>query len=426
MTATATATSNKLNFTAKLSSLKSGLRPAIEVATKGALKDCKDTNHITLEAADGQLTAYAYGGRLGCTVSISNLTDQDLGYTCDTEGKITVNAVDLMKNLDSFPESETVAIISTGNELKIQKAGDSEEVQALPLLNDEVVPPPFATSFDKELTVPRGLFLEGIKQTFWAVGFEDHKEQYLYWRLIAEKGAANFAAGTGGRFARWDTWALNNSSFLGSADTTQFFFHKDQTPALQSIIGALSSDDVIIRQATRKGDTPDQIVFEAGDVKIIFVGFNPNIKWPNIDKNIKEKKPYEIETKVSDWEYATKGLLATFSEEIKREHDSHESDIEAKLDKGFILLTSRTGLRAQRKVPIIDIKQRGDVADGLEFHCSTPYIGEIFSKNPKGSNVFIQHHEDTARPVFIVGSKNTNDAAGFESQLTVFFASMKS
>lgn len=422
----ATATVTGLKFTTRLSAFRDGLRPAIDVATKGSLKECSDANRLSIEAKDAEVIVNANGGRLAISVILSNLTHNNLDYSCDGEGKVTVNATDLQRTLDSFPGTERVVVSYNGKEFVVATENGGEE-QALPVAKENIEIPSLASKFDKDVKVNRNIFLEGIKETFWAVGFEDHKEHWLHWRLVVESGRAEFAAGTGARFSIWESKGRNAAKCDAA---TTFYIPKDQTPAIQSALSFVGKDTVdedivVIKQAARQGDTVDQIVFEVPEFRLILVGFDSSMKWPNVDKMIKEDKPYSIVTKISDWEFATKGLLATFNEDVKKDHDTHESDLEPKLDKNYILLTTNTGMRAQRKVPFLRIEKQGDQKDSIVFHCSTVYVGEIYSKCPKGDEVWISYTNDVNKPVFVIGPETDNAATGTKSRYTRFFASMK-
>lgn len=418
----ATATATKTSFSAKLANLKAGLRPAIEVAYKGAIKDHADVNRVTLEVKDADLVASAYGGRLAITISISDMTDDKLGYASKGEGKFTVNAIDLERCLSSFPDSETINITVKGNEVVMALDGDSSEVQALPVITGEVQMPSLAKSFEKEVTIQRGVLLDGINEVLWATGNEDHKEQYHHWRFIADKDEASFAAGTGGRFK---TWKVTGPKFISTDTKNVFFFNRDQTPAVQSILSGVTDESVVIKQANRKGDTPDQIVIETNSFKLMFVGFDPDLKYPNIDKPIDEPKPFWIKTKVADWEFATKGIMATYNEDVKKDYDTHESDLQPVVEKDYILLTAKTGLRSQRKVPILEkCGNWKDQSEDLEFHCSSKYIAEIFQKCRKEDKVQIEYHDVNEKPIFVTSEVATN-ALGLQTQYLLFFASMK-
>jgi hypothetical protein len=418
---TAVANDVGLKFVARLSELKEALRPALEVATKGALKDHTDFNRISLTTQSAELIAKSYGGRLAITVSVADISHDGLEYVCDAEGQVTVNATDLAKSLDAFADSNKVVLSATDSELSICPVDDEEEVQSLPLIKEEVEVPPLADEFEKEIKIDRRVFLDGLKDVEWAVGFEDHKENYHYIRLVADTGSADFMAGTGGRFRVY--W-VTGDKFLETNDSTEFFFHKDQIKPLTSVLSSVDDDYVTIKQASRSGDAPDQIVFAVGAFNLMSVGFDTTIKWPNVKKAIKEKKPYSLKTKVSDWEFATKGLLATFNEEVRKTHDTHESDIEPKIDKKYILLSSKSGMKAQRKIPILDVEAQEE-GDELRFHCTTAYVADIVGKCDKNDEVLIQYHQAEDKPVFVLGPEKDNAARGVTTRYCMFFASMK-
>ena len=82
-------------------------------------------------------------------------------------------------------------------------------------------------------------------------------------------------------------------------------------------------------------------------------------------------------------------------------------------------------MKAQRKVPISDIKSQGEKINSLEFNCTTPYIAEIFTRCDKTDKISIEYHDSDERPIFVVGPPKDNAANGVRTQYILFFASMK-
>jgi len=271
------------------------------------------------------------------------------------------------------------------------------------------------------ILINRGLFVSGFNKISYAIGFEKNRTQYLYWKLDANKDGVRFASGTGGRFAIFD---VKGKSVVKTKKNTEFLFPKEQSPVISSILDRVTDDDLVIKQASRDGDVPEQIVFEVNAFSLVLVGFDTDISWPNLDSLLSSDKNVRLETHAKDWEYATKGLMATFNEDLKKEHDTHESDILLDFKDNVIKLMTKQTMRASRKVPIVDVKDKASDTEDMKVHCTTPYLAEIFSKGDKGDAIILEFI-DGDHPVFVRYPEKSNGSLGTMEQFTTFFASLK-
>ena len=424
MTATATQT---MKFIVNNKVFQQSIKPAIEVATKGVTKGINTDHLISLEAKQGDLLAKAFGGKLAIDLTVSCFNSSDLNYKCEDEGLVTINAIDLLSSLSAFPPDEDLAISCNGKEVTIAKEIDKDEFQSLPLTTVDVILPEISTKTEKEVVIDRLTLLKGYERVAWALGFEDHMEQYFYWQMLVAKKSVRFVAGTGGRFSVYD---VKGDTIVSKCDNkTEFLIHRDQSYPIALILKSVErpnvgSDDVTIRYSNRDGNAPEQIVFEVEGFKLIVVGFDSGISYPNVDKFLNANKDYKIRTKVSDWEYPTKGLLATWSEEAKKQFDSHESEFEPFLTDNHIIMTTSTGMRAKRKVAIEDVVVKGPQASGLKFYCNTEYLAEIYQKNRKEDVLEIEYFDDKFKPL-IIKSQESDNGNGVTDQLTILLAPLK-
>lgn len=405
-----------MKFTAKVGKLKEELRPAFDISTKGVWKDHPDSLHVTLEALGNKLTASAFGGRLAITVS---LNDPMLEYTCQDTGKATVNSVDLLKNLDAFDPDQTVNV-SSDKELSITNSLDPGEVQSQPLLPDHVKMPEISDTPVYEIKVRRDAFVRGFSQIAFSAGFEDTKEQYTYWRFRADKGKVQFASGTGGRFAVFN---IESSDVTKATEPLQILIPKEQTPVITGVLSLVDDEDITIVQNSTNSN--GQFVFKLKDFDIILVGFDPNISWPDIERMIGAKKTLRIKTKRKDWKYPTKGLMATYNQDMKKEFSTHESDIHFDLSNQQVSLMSKHVMKSARKVPIVDISERQDDSDGIKIHCSTEYLCDIYKNLPKGREDIEVSIVDDTKPVFVsVEGPSPRDSKDEKEKFVMFFASL--
>ncbi len=409
-----------MKFTVNAGRVKVGLKPVVDVADKGVVRDFDTAFKVGLDAKNGELVCSSYGGKLSIRTSLNDVMDTDLAYACDTKGSVTVNATDLFNTVSSFEPDKKIQFHFDGKSLIISYADDEEEYQSLPVFPDSIQTPTIADKFDKEIELTRGAFLHGINKIYYAVGFESTKERYLYWTLKVKKENISFAAGTGGRFA---IFSMSGTGFLKADAEQEFFVPKDQTPVILSILDNLDDEQLRIKQAARTKVSVEQIIFETDSIRLVIVGFDPNINWPDTTKIIESKKTYKIKTVSNGWEYPTKGLTATFNAEVRREHEGHQASMDANVADKCIRLSSKTIMKAVRKVPIVEIIEQGE-ENSMKFYTLAPYIAEIFSRSEKDQEITIEFIDHT-RPIVVKYPSTTNDSLGVEEQLTTFFASLK-
>lgn len=417
-------TTGLLKFELNADKFVNALKPAISVATKSVLTESLDQDHITINVNEDGIDVLAFGGRLACEIKISEITGSDIGYKYHNPGSATINALDFEKALESFPPGCKVIISATSgthNELLIQKASDESEYQASRMCVDPVRIPELATKFYKKIKINRAVFLEALKRVSWGLGFEEHKDEFLYWRLSAKKDHVRIVTGSGGRFAIVD---VNGSSFVEVDSKTQFLIPNVQTSTIMGILSKSSDEELVIKQAEADGNYPAQIIFELSGSTIMLVGFDSNVKWPEFDALIEKKRTNRIRTKVSDWEYPTKGMMATYTEEVKKQHDTHESEIGIELDNEQIVLTSKSGARASRKIPIADILEKGDRED-FACLCHTGHIGEIYSKFDPDEDIEITYYDNESKPILITGPETPNESLNVKYQNRLFIGTMK-
>jgi DNA polymerase III sliding clamp (beta) subunit (PCNA family) len=411
-----------MRFIANVQSLLNGLFPVVTVASKGAVKEFDFSMQVTLNAGDNELQAFSHGGRLALTISMDNLQDPNLDYQCEQSGKSTVNAVDFYNCINSFPSERNIIVALKDNELIITDSLDTDQFQTLPTMTEEVLVPERSSSFDKELTIDRNVFIEGAGRTNYAAGALESRYHYMYWMLDIKKNWARFTAGQGGRFAIFE---VSGENFLKTDSEVKFYFPEKQTKVFISLLKEMDDDYITIKQASSSDESPDQILLTCGTFEIMLVGFDPDIYWPDIEAFLKKDRIYSVITEAQAWDYATRGVMATYNEEVKKQHDTHQSVIEVDLEGNQLILRAAKSMRSERKVPIIRIEKSDGDKKSLSLSCSTQYLREIFTKSDKADEVTIEFI-DEKDPVTVTLPEKINEALGISERFVAFFAAMNS
>jgi DNA polymerase III sliding clamp (beta) subunit (PCNA family) len=404
-----------MKFKAKNKSLKKALEPVIGVATQGVLKDIPEGERITLEAKPDELLASAFGGKLGCSVAISDMKDQQsLDYECKDPGAVTVKAKDFIDALDSFKPDENLTLEIEGQVLVVRMTSKSDELQHVGIFKDPVSVPPIAKKSQKELTIKRPVLIEGIKWVLWGCSYEEHKEVLWNWRLTATKNKIRFAAGTGGLFTVMDV----HGKFAVDGNV-EFLVHKDQTIPILNMLESSEDEDVCLRQSEAEGDVPAQIVFKLSSRSLIFVGIDLTTQYPKVDDVIERKRTLSLRVKMSEWEYPTKGILATYTEEVRRSHDSHDYNMLFDLTKKYIQVTSATGHKSQRSLPIEEVIKKGEKADGLVYLCQSMHLKQVVDHVPENADVTMEFFDEAKKPIHFVLPEEENESWAAPQKLKV-------
>ena len=96
---------------------------------------------------------------------------------------------------------------------------------------------------------------------------------------------------------------------------------------------------------------------------------------------------------------------------------------EIKIEDGFLRLTSKTGPKSSRKVPIADVLQQGEESD-LSFLCSTGHLAEIFKYNNANDDIEMEY-EDASKPVVITAPETPNESLNVKFQNIILFGTLR-
>ena len=103
---------------------------------------------------------------------------------------------------------------------------------------------------------------------------------------------------------------------------------------------------------------------------------NPSLEWIDEENALSQNYPFKFVTKIDDWQYASKGISATFTPEMKKQGLHHKTVLEADFSKDILVLKSENQVKASRKIPILD----NDTPDEDSTTCkSATYSDHIIS-----------------------------------------------
>lgn len=426
-----------MNFSVKVSGFKNAISNIVDVSIKDAIKDSPGEDKIILSPDKQYISASAFNGRIAISEDLSDINNDDLCYRFNDPGEIIVNSKDILRVLDSFEPKEIVVFEtnSSTSELIIKKESDSDQYQTLPCYSQTITFPKSASKFDKEVEIRKDILLAGIDRVFFAVGFEADREQYLYWVMRTYKEGVRFAAGTGSIFSvvNFDGADIITSN----PETTKILFPKAHTSVVHKILSAMTCEKIKIKQSLSTDPSPYQIVIEAGTVVMTLVGMSPNISWVDENRFLDMKYDSKMVVDISDFGWASRGVMATFNEEMSKSNRISKSIIEVNPVKSLITVETKDLMKALRKVNIKDYFSSDGQNKEHKITCSSTYLSNMTKFSSKTKNVQIEmFHDDINKPVLIRyyandkvsdadDIKNQNNMAGVTEKLNMFFAQLQ-
>jgi hypothetical protein len=418
-----------MKFTVIVEGFKKSIAASVGAASRGD-KDYEGSGRISIEAKPDELVFKVFGGKLGLVSTVSNVIIDSLNYRFDSGGVATVSAVDLLNVLDSFNNGENISFElnqkkGQGKELVISMDTDSEQYQTLPCYNSQVVIPDIATKFDKVVSMDKDIFRYGADKVAFAMGFEKEQPQFLHMSLTTDKDEIKFAAGTGARHALLD---LVGDKIVKSTPTqTSILLQRDNISVIIKILETSDSDTITIKESLKNGDCVYQTIIEFSPYQIILVGLDPMLTWIDEEKILSKKYPIRLVTKVDDWILASKGTIATYNDQVKKEKKAHKALISMDFVTDKITIKANETMRSNRKVTIVD-KAVDDGIQSCDFASVSAYLREIAASKSeyiqieaigKGKPVCVYRHarDTVSKPDDMV----KDDARGFKEKFVVFF-----
>jgi len=411
-----------MKFTIKAQQFAKGVDPAVSVATKQADKGYEHSFQITLNAQDEKLQALACNGKISIIVNIDDITIDGSEYSCDEEGKVTIRGGDLINSILSFDQKETLIVTADDNEFRITPKSSEKEYQALSIYREHVPVTKKSDKVFKSLKMDRKIFVDGVKRIFFAIGYEEMRAQYLHWVFRAKKNKVRFLTGTGARFAVLDVEGKNVVKMKGD-QTTDIIFPKDPSIVVGDVLGKADGDTVEISQA----NDPDQIVVSCDFYTLFLVKFDPNASYINEDDILNRDNDFVLKTKISDWELPTKGVVATYNEDLKARKDYQRAEMTIDTAKNIVNLRTEGTMRSKRKVKVRDVAViTKDDDDDRSWICPVNYLEEVITHSSDSEDEISMELAGAMQPIIVRHPEHTNEVAGTKETFTIFFACVAS
>ena len=423
-----------MKFKISASVFADAITPILEVSQKGGLKDFDGLKKININVDEDAVYVSAYNGNLAITKNIDVALTDHLDFEFEEEGEVATDAEQLKSALCSFPPGEVILVelkaSGASKELQIKSSTDTDQFQAVLCFTDILDLPTAATTFKKEISIDRAVFLSSVERIKFAFGYEEERGngEFLYWVMRARKDSLRFASGTSGVFAILDI--EGDKIYSSSGSDFDILFLNSYMPLLLGILGKTDSEKISIKVSDSSNY---QIIISSKDFDITLLGLNPSIEWIDEDAILKKKYPFKIVTSIKDWNYASKGISATYTSEMKKQGQIHKTLMEADFTKKILTVKSDNQIKALRKIKIID----GEYPDPNSQVCKSAtysnYILDTMAATKKEGNIQMEFSGETGKkPIFIyfdAGDKvmdettltSTNIINGCTEKFTVFF-----
>jgi len=416
-----------MKFSANVNLLINALTPITYGATKDGDREIAESFKISLSTDNKHpltLNAKSFGGRIGVEGNIQDLSKglDQLSFKLLEEGEATISAVDLETSLKSFRPDTIVVVSRVNNEVVIEDSKNKEDVQSLPIMPDGKIEMPKIIDGEDdfcEVKILRSVFIRGLKKVMWAVGDHDHRERYKNWVVRVTPNHIRFVGGSGARFAVLDVDGKGISELTSGKDSNMLF-PEEHSSVIKDILDKLQQDDWVTFKYNNK-----QCIITCGSYTIHMVGYDSGIGYIDENKFLDvADRPYRVVTKVSDWMYASRGVMATFNADIKKVHDTHETDMLIDLDGNCINIKAQTKMRSNRKIPILRVQQQPETDTKINFKVTSVFLSEIAQyADDKSGDVYVEVVTNPNTAVFVKFPETTTGEVKEEFQL--FFATMK-
>lgn len=418
-----------MKFKAKLTGFFVGLDPVCTVSTTGVKRDYPDEGVIMLTADTKGINAQANNGWVAITNRIAE--QQNLEYECEDAGTVAVQSQAFLGALGNFSPSDEIIFEKRNHELFMFNKDDAEIFESLPLAQKPVDMPADAPSYGNVVKMDRELLIKGMNKVIFAIGWEKYRAEFLYWIMRIDNDYVRFACGDGGRFSIYEYTGAGKIDSTGKTDICLF---REQTKdVFPKILPMMIGDKVSfsIYNSENNSDTvADQVAVECGPTRMVMVGHDPGVKWPNEDIFLTRPNTYKITMALADWEIPVRGMLATYSEDIKATHGSHVATLDFDFDKKLMYVKTDGQMKSQNKIKIRDCVLGSDVDKKLSFTVTSQFLGEVYKYGSKEGRVQMElaASNKVALVKYFAGDAvcdqplvNVNPTTKEEEKYTIFF-----
>jgi hypothetical protein len=370
-----------MKFQVKNGEFQKELASVMVCARTGGKSEYPDVGLITIKSTSSELMRMANNGNVAM---FNNGVTPDLEYQSFKDGSFTVVANDLEPTLMSFARGDTLTFESDGNSVRITTSADDEEVQILPVHKGDVTMPELAVTFGKTVRIRRAVFQRAMDKILYAVGSEKWRPEFHYWMLRLAPKHMRAVAGDGTRFAVYEIDGENTVEADGDINVV---IHRDHKDVLQKIVSATSADWLIMQEYARKGDGDslgNQTVVTIDDLKMVLIGHDPRVKWPNESRYLDRKNVMKAVLSSSEWELDLKGILATNNDDIRKNNQVHYTTLTFDIDKKVVNAVTEHTMQSKRRFRLEDIQ-----GEAQTYKCASIYLKEMM-QYAEGGNVQIE------------------------------------
>lgn len=410
-----------MKFQVKNGEFQKELASVMVCSRTGVKSEYPDAGLITIKATSGELIRMANNGNVAM---FNNGVSADLEYQSVKDGSFTVIANDLESTLLSFAKGDTLTFESDGNSVRITTSADDEEVQILPTHKGDVAMPEIAVNFGKTVKLRRSVFQRAMDKILYAVGTEKWRPEFHYWMLRMAPKHLRAVAGDGTRFAVYE---IDGENTVETDSDVNVVIHRDHKDVLQKIVAATSTDWLTIQEYARKGDSDtfgNQTIVTIDDLKMVLVGHDPRVKWPNEARYLDRKNTMKVVLCSSEWELDLKGILATNNEDIRKNNQVHYTTLTFDVTKKSVSAVTEHTMQSKRRFRLEDAQ-----GEAQTYKCASIYLKEMMQYAEGGNIQFELLDEKSpaiARCYAGDGVQDTpiervNSTAQTKEQYTMFF-----
>lgn len=355
------------------------IEPACYVASKSSIKTNPFNDQISIKTENNMIEMLSFNGSVSIFTKIEDVSLEYNNMKISGSGNITVSSVNLMKNVSSFNEEETIEVELFDDkgqkELRISKVSDKEEFQSIPCLSSNIfIPDNSNVDMSKEINIDRSVFLECANKINFALGFEN---EFLYWVMRVAGEKIRFASGDNRRFAILD--AAGSEIVKSNSKTSNIMFPKEHSAILLKLLSKSNSSKFTIKEYKKTNLHYQSISFD--NHVLIFYHIDPNVQWPDENKVLKKEIKTKFVVSAKDWETVAKAVDAAFDgaeiDENKFEVVSLRTDFKEKV----LHVEVNENHKISRKVPLLDYF--AESGEDISFKVNALYLKEIFLKGEK-------------------------------------------
>ena len=157
---------------------------------------------------------------------------------------------------------------------------------------------------------------------------------------------------------------------------------------------------------------------------MIILGIDANIKkeYADVDRILSYDHPYKFKIDVKEWVYPTKGLRATYSEEVKRDSLVHNGEIEVDVKKNKFVVKSDTNMKSKRTVKVDTVSSGDD--EKVTLTCNSLFLAEMVNQGYDSGDM-VMRFIDKDKPIVIDYPELKDGIRDTTENYSIFFTTSK-